>query len=1304
MLRTSQLPENQVRARVGLRRPWKGALVGGVVASALLAPAASHAQTDVAPPLPQVLILLDSSGSMERMANSNLPSVTANNTTTTERTRWIQALEVLGGSIVNYSMLHAPRVAGDFSNEYGLGGASPYDLGYYLPHYRPLSAGCTIGSPSLSTTKSWPLDWLTWGVSNFGFRQWNGTSLGTIGSCGPTNFQTDGLGVLDTFRDQARFALMTFDTATDPKTGYNGALLPIEGMTGQWSYFAGWNGSGTAAPTYGWPAGCAVDPGTLSTHRWELGARNPSAPPWEGPLVPFATDDSTTSLRAANDRIRYAISAMRPYGATPLAPMLADAQYYFWNDPSGPKADSFSSCRGNFIILITDGFPNSDLRPSCENNADPKAASTWPACNTTTGGGGCCPTKRAQDITYDLANPPAGKPPVQTFVVGFALSDDLGAPVDCSTIDPASGICSSSTLDPKFKPCCTLHEMAYNGGTGRALLASDTSSLRAALIKAMSEATKTTSTSRTIPVFTGASSTGNSGTQYEFRSSFRVNAFAAWSGVLERVRWVCDTATGKFESNPKPIALANGDDFANNLKKQGTSRNFYTVDPVGTSPAGTIRPNVSAIEDGVLSVAPSAMTTGIGSSFVGAVSANALGLATTSLAPGGSCADAATLDECKQKFLNYALGLPQPKATFFDRVSIPLGDIYHATPVQVGPPGDFLRDESYTTFRNANATRKPLTIVATNDGLLHGFKSNVTTDSEASELWAFMPPAVLPNVKMQYGGAHALLLDAAPVVKDVAFGPTSSATRWGRSRNDARGGLATWRTVAVGGLTTGRGYYALDVTNPDQPQMLWQLTTIKDATGGEANLFGTYPGTPAIGTVYYQDSTTSFPVETPVAFLPGGEGTLYKTGTCPRWKTPASAADPLTAMRSSVRCWTGPGNSMTVVRLWDGKILRRFSADPQPSSATGRPSELGGAVQKFINAGKAAIVQDTTSANVMAGSGSYTPIDAPINGAVALYPAGTGTVTTRAFVGDADGDLWKLDVSGTDPTTWTFSLFHDAYPPTDSMNTNSAGWGPVAIPPVLSTDRYGDIVVAYATGDQNNFSSVNLNHVWSLTERVTTVLGVKTATPKVNWHLKLPNGNTPTGPMSLFSGTLFFSTFTPDTTTSDACLRGSGTIWGVDYAEGEPGYSNPDGSAIPLGRHVVPSPPDADYLSWPGGPPDTQPCPASYANKDKRAGFSQNYRCMPLQAGTIVFGAGVTQRPSCVSTPASGIGIDPYTGSSASHSTITDIAVGDFQLVAQTGPKATTSSATGGTTNTLSRKLTAPMSATRVDSWAAIVE
>ncbi len=1277
------------------------ALPFGALAATVLLSGTARAQSDVAPPLPNVLILLDTSGSMERMPNGTLPlrddgttldpSTGSKATATIARNRWVSALEVLGGSIKNYTLLAVDRSKDDFKNEFGLGGANPYDAGYGLYHYRPLSNSCAIGSNSLTKTATWPNDWTTWGISDFGWRKWNGSFLQALGTCASTDYQTDGLGVLDTFRDQARFGLMTFDNAPDSGSGWTGTGHDfVSGQAGLWSYFPGWKGTGTIKPQYGWPAAC--DPSTApATHIYENGARNPSAAPWEGPLVGFAGDDSTAALRAVNDRIRYAMLASRPYGATPIGPMLADAQQYMWTDPDGPSTvDPSISCRGNFIILITDGFPNSDLRDApttsekCEDNADPSLASVWNSttvsgCTATTASKGCCPSRRAEDIARELSHPPSGKPQVSTFVVGFSLTDAAGAAVDCtsSAVDPVTGGCGTTVLpgDPRY-PCCTLNQIAYNGNTGKAYIANTADTLRAALVKAMAAATATTSTSRTVPVFAGvASSTGANSSQNEFRSSFKVNPFTAWTGTLERIRYQCVLTAGSGTTPQAiPFSAAQDDDLGTVIAKT-TNRNFYSWNGVlassGDNSTTSIRRNISTADNDGVSHQQGVSIEGAGTGFTSSSNMTPEAMNITS----SSCSDEPSPAQCKLKYLNYALGLPATRVTWLDRVGLAFGDIYHATPVSVGVPDAFLRDESYTDFRRLQSTRLPMLLVATNDGMLHGIQTNLT-DTSNPELWAFIPPAVLPSIPKQYDGAHALLLDMAPVVKDVAFGIGGGSTPpWGRTRDQAKGGVANWRTIAVGGLTTGRGFYAVDVTNPARPEFLWQLTTIKDSVGGDRNLFGTYPAKPAIGTVYYAEAGGS-PVETPVAFLPGGEGTLSATWPtqCNRWTTPIEAG-----VRTKTRCWRGAGNSFTVVRLYDGKILRTFRNDPLGKTPD-HPAETDSPVTAFQTAGVASSIV-----------GTYANIDAPLTGAVAIYPAAIGAVTTRAFVGDEDGDLWKADFTDTNPTNWTFGLFHDSYINTTFTATSQPPQA-VSLAPVLTVDRLGRITVIYATGDQNNFAAVNVNNMWSVSEQLTTTLSGTTASTVTNWKIPFTGGVTPTGPLSLFSGNLYFSTFTPDVASASACLKGQGTIWGVDYAETEPGTGSP---GLPRAR-----------LQQQPGDVIVGTCPPSVPNTDARPGLGNFFRCLQLDPGTIVFGAGVTQRPSCVDT-ASSATTDPYTGATSSHQTVTGINTGDFQLVAQTGPKSpsTGGGGVGGTsTKTYTRTLVPPVSVTKIDTWAASIE
>src|SRR5262249_27006759 len=152
------------------------------------------------------------------------------------------------------------------------------------------------------------------------------------------------------------------------------------------------------------------------------------APPWEGRMVAFGPSAENGTMR--NQWIQEILLATRPYGATPIAGMLDDARSFIWHDDTtdplnsgqffGPSKDPLvtATCRPNYIILLTDGVPNTDLRPSCENGASSAS----------------CPYDRSEVIANDLATSTIN-PQVRTFVVGFALStvnpSASGTPIDC---------------------------------------------------------------------------------------------------------------------------------------------------------------------------------------------------------------------------------------------------------------------------------------------------------------------------------------------------------------------------------------------------------------------------------------------------------------------------------------------------------------------------------------------------------------------------------------------------------------------------------------------------------------------------------------------------------------------------------------------------------------------------------------------------------------------------------------------------------------------------------------------------------
>ena len=152
-----------------------------------------------------------------------------------------------------------------------------------------------------------------------------------------------------------------------------------------------------------------------------------------------------------------------------------------------------------------------------------------------------------------------------------------------------------------------------------------------------------------------------------------------------------------------------------------------------------------------------------------------------------------------------------------------LGDIDHSNPIVVGPPDEdsALMGEGYAEFKNKNKTRKRVLYVGTNDGMLHCFDIK-----NGEELWGFIPYNLLPKLKNMWAVdpesgtryfSRDVYVDGSPAVADVKIS-------------------GDWKTILICGQGAGKGstvghginyYFALDVTNPNNPEVLWEFTDEK---------------------------------------------------------------------------------------------------------------------------------------------------------------------------------------------------------------------------------------------------------------------------------------------------------------------------------------------------------------------------------------------------------------------------------------------------------------------------------------------
>jgi type IV pilus assembly protein PilY1 len=118
-----------------------------------------------------------------------------------------------------------------------------------------------------------------------------------------------------------------------------------------------------------------------------------------------------------------------------------------------------------------------------------------------------------------------------------------------------------------------------------------------------------------------------------------------------------------------------------------------------------------------------------------------------------------------------------------------------------------------------------------NDGMLHAF-----LDSDGSELWGFIPPDLLHKLKNLNGTVLEYFIDGAPraaVIDNDADGVVEPAD------GD--------QVILVFGERRGGDYwYALDVTDPYSPQLLWDIHPV---AGGNFEEMGQSWSTPVLGKV-----------------------------------------------------------------------------------------------------------------------------------------------------------------------------------------------------------------------------------------------------------------------------------------------------------------------------------------------------------------------------------------------------------------------------------------------------------------------
>jgi len=1055
---------------------------------------------------PTVTILFDTSGSMEWLDNEDeypvcltspaeYPGLTGPCTLDTDcslgqtcergrcafiRSRYHTAVEVLTGSIENYY-----PVCEDRSQD-----SSRIDQ---LPSSPPQGIRHTIACSSDGT--------LGGTFADECYRTPDGSTIA------PPGFRQADDGLIDLYGSFIYFGFMAFDSFPDAS----------QDGRGMWSY-----GAEGISPTPGAnPQACAS-----ASDCWNLGGRRPGADVPGATIAPLdPSDDSITRRAQINQETQNSIRSIVPYWSTPIGAILEDALtfhaigdegYYSWYAANVPGAvngefdysrglpDLYAECRKRYVILITDGLPT---YYDCVRRGDSPSNDAWST--------GC------EGYWYKNAEYYAARlldQGVTTYVIGFNIVEPVGS----------EGLALER-----------LGRIAEAGGTDEVFFADGSRELLFQLGDILTQIASGTP-SRTRPATTTRLSGSRIG-EYRFQAFFEIKPESKyWTGNIQRLSWEC--AGGELQSEPTIEDVASRLDLREPSERRilTASPNIHScalsqggnpmqsLFPAGSASPGTLENAVYGVTrseiadvcmaDGQRPSGPSTVPDSCTDLTDGNVTFNdefnesntALSsrcLANLSVDRGDANplifgADSAiqsrmfirwlrgeTLTELRADFAGElddflpANVLPDPISGVYprDRTSS-LADIFHSAPVVLGQPDRRVSlSDDYLEFAEEASTRPTMVYVGTNDGLLHAFDAETL-----KEEWAFLPASFSTRIAEWIGPGHTFMFDGSPVVADVALD-----RRVADSAVDGE-----WASVLISGYRGGgRGFIALDVTDPLNPGFLWELDAELDPQLGF-----TY-SEPAIGTVLLQTcvgASADESCERAVAILGGGR--------------PPVGASPFSNI----------GKLIYVVDVKTGTVLRRFTH-----------------------------LTDT--------NGSVIPIPHPVTGAVAAFDTFAGSLVTRAFVGDSQGNLLRVDLTSSDPDDWRVDMFirplESIAPPT-SPTAPPQRFGEVRFRPTISVDAEYRAVVVYGMGNVDELDDVQpdvQHYVISATEtpRFDDDGNLERVDGEINWALELEPFEKMTSRPTVFNRRAFFATFTP--TAENLCDIGGARLYAFDYIGPNPG-------------------------------------------------------------------------------------------------------------------------------------------------------
>ena len=366
--------------------------------------------------------------------------------------------------------------------------------------------------------------------------------------------------------------------------------------------------------------------------------------------------------------------------------------------------------------------------------------------------------------------------------------------------------------------------------------------------------------------------------------------------------------------------------------------------------------------------------------------------------------DVATVDNFGADRVNYLRGNQSNEGTQghgWRARNSRLGDIVNSNPVYVGLPAYGLTGTGYSDFASGIFSRKPMVYVGGNDGMLHGFDASPADTVGATPGQELI--AFVPSAI--YGKLNQYMSPRYSHNYYVDGSPTVSEACFGSCASSS-----DWKTILVGGLNAGgQGIYALDVTNPANFTasnaaniVLWEFTDRND---------------PDLGYTFSKP--------------------LIKKMNNGRWAAIFGNGFQNTYPDSSV---STTGRAYLYIVYVDGPGSgHAWSSSNYVKIALKSPNEP---------------TNPTLPLNPANGLSSAVGVDVNLDGTVDYI-----------YAGDQQGNMWKIDVTSTDPTAWGAAFGTTANPlPLFTATDPSGNRQRITTGVELSRHPNGGYMVLFGTG------------------------------------------------------------------------------------------------------------------------------------------------------------------------------------------------------------------------------------------------